>query len=141
VTGGVARYCIVAGGVLGAVAVGAGAFGAHGLAGVLEATGQAANWETASRYALIHAVALVAVGCLAGLPAAAAVQRTLATAGWCFATGVAIFSGCLWTLALTRIGVLGAIVPIGGSLLIAGWIAIAAAGSWLRRPAPSGDAH
>lgn len=138
---GVTRFCITAGGVLGVVAVGAGAFGAHGLAGVLEATGHAANWETASRYALIHAVALVATGCVAGLPMAEPVHRTLATAGWCFVTGVAIFSGCLWTLALTQFGVLGAIVPIGGSLLIAGWIALATAGSWLGRPARALGSH
>ena len=125
--------CLAAGGVLGAVAVATGAFGAHGLKAILEASGQAANWETASRYAIVHAVALVATGLAAGLPDSAFGRRPLATAAWCFAAGTLVFSGCLWILALTGIRVLGAVVPIGGTLLIVGWVALAWAG--LRRTA------
>ncbi len=133
-----AGTCIAAGGILGAVAVATGAFGAHGLKAVLEATGQAANWETASRYALVHAVALVATGLAAGLPVATLGRRPLATAAWCFAAGTLVFSGCLWILALTGIRVLGAVVPIGGTLLIAGWVALAWAGLRLAAAAPPG---
>jgi uncharacterized membrane protein YgdD (TMEM256/DUF423 family) len=122
---------IMVGAILGGVAVGAGAFGAHGLKAFLEANGQAANWETAARYALFHALALVAVGLLGGQAQTA--SGTLSAAGWCFLLGVLIFSGCLATLALSGVKILGAIVPIGGVLLIAGWLLLALA-AWRTRP-------
>ncbi len=122
------RLCIVAGAILAGIAVAAGAFGAHGLRAFLEARQQAGNWETAARYALVHALALVVVGAVAALPQAAATQRTLAAAAICFLAGVAIFSGCLAALAVTGVKVLGAIVPVGGLLLIAGWALLALAG-------------
>jgi uncharacterized membrane protein YgdD (TMEM256/DUF423 family) len=126
------RWCTVCGGLLGAVAVAAGAFGAHGLKAMLEASGQADNWETAARYALIHAVALAALGSLAAGPAAANVRGLLAAAAWAFFTGSLIFSGCLATLALSGVKLLGAVVPIGGVLLIAGWTLLAAAAFRIR---------
>ena len=118
------RLFITAGGLLGGLAVAAGAFGAHGLKAFLEAHGQAANWETAARYALMHALATVAVGTLAALRPAPG----LAAAGWCFLVGTAIFSGCLFALALSGVKILGAVVPIGGGLLIGGWMLLAYAG-------------
>jgi uncharacterized membrane protein YgdD (TMEM256/DUF423 family) len=120
------RRCFVAAGLLGAVAVAAGAFGAHGLREMLEATGQTANWETAFRYALVHAVAVLACGIPAGLGERA--RRLQGLAAGCFVAGTLIFSGCLAALALSGIRVLGAIVPIGGLLLIGGWLLAAAAG-------------
>lgn len=121
----IARGCVVAGGLCGAVAVAAGAFGAHCLKATLEATGQAGNWETASRYALVHALALVTTGVAAALPGAVRALHPLATAAWCFAAGTAVFSGCLWALALTGFRLLGAVVPVGGILLVAGWALLA----------------
>jgi uncharacterized membrane protein YgdD (TMEM256/DUF423 family) len=118
--------CFVAGGLLGAVAVAAGAFGAHGLKDMLEAAGQAANWDTAFRYALVHAVAILACGIPMGLGERSRRLQGLAAA--CFILGTLIFSGCLAVLALSGIRVLGAIVPIGGVLLIAGWLLVTAAG-------------
>lgn len=118
------RLFLTAGSLLGGLAVAAGAFGAHSLKAFLEAHGQAANWETAARYALVHALATVAVGTLAALRPAPG----LTAAGWCFLVGTAIFSGCLFALALTGVKILGAIVPIGGVLLIAGWMLLAYAG-------------
>ncbi len=119
------RSCIAWGALVGAAAVAAGAFGAHGLKATLAATGHAETWETGCRYALVHAVALVAVGCLGtALPASAG---RLAWVGWAFLAGIAIFSGCLLALSLSGIRILGAIVPIGGAALIVGWIALAAA--------------
>lgn len=126
----VTRGCVVAGGLCGAVAVATGAFGAHGLKAMLEATGQAGNWETASRYALVHALALVATGLVAGLPGGAP-GRPLTVAAWCFLAGTLVFSGCLWALALTGIRPLGAVVPIGGTLLVAGWVILALGGARL----------
>ena len=118
------RLLLTAGAVLGGLAVAAGAFGAHGLKAFLDAHGQAANWETASRYALFHALATVVVGTLAALRPAPG----LTAAGWCFLGGTAIFSGCLFALAISGVKLLGAIVPIGGVLLIVGWGLLAYAG-------------
>lgn len=120
------RFALVAGALSGGCAVAAGAFGAHGLKAMLAASGQTDNWETASRYALAHALALVATGLLARLPAAPPASL-LRAATACLFVGMLIFSGCLAILAVTGITILGAIVPIGGVLLIAGWALLALA--------------
>lgn len=93
----------------GAIAVGAGAFGAHG------ASGQAVEWlKTGGQYQLIHAVAaLVALRLEAREPA------------WLFVAGGAIFAGTLYLMALGLPRWLGAVTPIGGTLLIAGWLWLA----------------
>ncbi len=122
------RCAIGVGALLGGLSVAGGAFGAHALKASLEASGQAANWETAARYAMAHALALVAVGLLAAVRPDA---TGLATAAWCFLAGTLIFSGCLAALALTGVKLLGAIVPIGGVLLIAGWARLALAAARL----------
>jgi uncharacterized membrane protein YgdD (TMEM256/DUF423 family) len=92
-----------------ALAVAAGAFGAHG------ASGQAAEWlRTGGQYQLIHAVAaLVALRLEARGP------------GWLFVAGGALFAGTLYLMALGAPRWLGAITPIGGTLLIGGWLWLA----------------
>jgi uncharacterized membrane protein YgdD (TMEM256/DUF423 family) len=130
------RLLLIVGALSGALSVAAGAFGAHALKAVLEASGQAANWETATRYALVHAIATVFAGLLATLPQAAG-QGAAVAAGACFLAGTAIFSGCLGALALSGVRILGAIVPIGGVLLILGWILLAVA-AWRAPLGPSG---
>ena len=115
------KIWLTSGAVIGGLAVALGSFGAHGLKAVLEANGQAGNWETAVRYAIYHAVALLAVGIVTGMPQAAASRGWLAVAGWSFLIGTAIFSGCLATLALTGVRWLGGIVPIGGMPFLVGW--------------------
>ncbi len=125
------RFALVAGALAGGLAVAAGAFGAHGLKATLTATGQADNWETACRYALFHALAIVATGLLARLPKPPP-QGLLRAATVSLLVGILIFSGCLAVLAVTGITILGAIVPIGGVLLIAGWILLASAALQLR---------
>ena len=122
------RFLLIAAGLLGGLSVAAGAFGAHGLKAVLEARGQAGNWETAARYALCHALAIGLVGLWSRLRPAAG----LAAAGCCFLAGTTIFSGCLFALAATGWKILGAVVPIGGGLLIAGWAALAVV-AWRER--------
>lgn len=102
--------------VLGATAVAAGAFGAHALVDVLTPD-RLDTWNTAARYQLIHAVALLA---LSGFDVR---RRGRVAALW--TAGTLIFSGSLYLLCLSGIGVLGAITPIGGVLLIAGWCALA----------------
>jgi uncharacterized membrane protein YgdD (TMEM256/DUF423 family) len=123
------RFAIVTGALLAGVAVAAGAFGAHGLKDMLAAAGQAENWETACRYALVHALGLILTGLVARLPAARA--GLAAAAAICLLGGTLVFSGFLAALALTGIKILGAIVPIGGVLLIAGWVLLAAAAAGL----------
>ena len=97
---------------MGFLAVALGAFGAHGLAGLLEQNGRLETWETASFYHLTHAITLCVIGWRAPF---------VRGAWWCFLIGTLIFSGSLYTLSLTNIGVLGAITPIGGVALLVGW--------------------
>jgi uncharacterized membrane protein YgdD (TMEM256/DUF423 family) len=132
VTPPLARLALVAGATLAGIAVAAGAFGAHGLKATLAATGQVDNWETACRYAMIHALALLAVGLLA-IAIRTAAPASLSAAAWCFLIGSLIFSGCLAVLALSGITRLGAIVPIGGGLMIAGWALLAVTAARLPR--------
>jgi len=112
--------------------VAAGAFGAHALRTRLPAE-LLAVWETAARYQLVHALALLAVALLiARAPSGAA-----AAAGWLFAAGVLLFSGSLYALALTGVRVLGAITPLGGVCFLAGWAALALAGRAFASPPAS----
>ena len=113
-------FCI-AGALLGFIGVAAGSFGAHGLKALLEANGQAANWETGVRYCLFHAVAVLAICGLATSNNSSVALGLLTAAAGCFVVGVLIFSGFLSILALTGLRWLGAIVPIGGVLLLVGW--------------------
>lgn len=104
---------------LGFTAVALGAFGVHGLRERLtpEATGW---WETATLYALVHAVAALAVG-LSGR------SGWSATGGWAFVAGTLIFAGTLYAMALGAPRWLGAVTPVGGVILLAGWALLAAA--------------
>lgn len=116
------RFLLVAGALLGFTAVAAGAFGAHALAGRLDPDALSV-FETAARYHAIHALALLALG--------AATARwpdpLWGIAGWLFVAGVAVFSGSLYALALSGASWLGAVTPLGGLAMLAGWIAAAAA--------------
>ena len=111
----------------GALVVIAGAFGAHALEGQL-APRLATAFETGVRYQAWHTLALLAMLAwrasqpLASQPLAG--QR-LAMALW--AAGIALFSGSLYAMALTGATGLGMITPMGGVLMIAGWLALAAA--------------
>lgn len=100
----------------GAAGVALGAFGAHGLEELLTRTGRVDTWETATFYLLVHVVVMLVL----------ATWKVWRPGAWlCFAGGVTIFAGSLYLLCLTQIGVLGAITPIGGVLLIAGWVVLA----------------
>jgi uncharacterized membrane protein YgdD (TMEM256/DUF423 family) len=121
------RFFLISGSLLGGVGVAAGAFGAHGLKAILDATGRADNWETAFRYCLYHSLAVLTIAVLTALPQARPARGLLHAAGWCFLIGTLIFSGCLAALALSGVKILGAIVPIGGALFLVGWALVAAA--------------
>lgn len=107
----------------GATGVAAGAFGAHALRARLPAD-LLAVWETAARYQLVHALALLAVALLSARAASGAASA----AGWLFTAGIVLFSGSLYALALTGVRVLGAVTPLGGVCFLAGWVALALAG-------------
>ncbi len=95
-----------------------GAFGAHALQERLSEA-DLAIFETAVRYQLVHAVALLALAGLEGRGYA------VATAAWSFTAGVLIFSGSLYLLVLTGQRWMGAITPIGGVAMLIGWGALA----------------
>ena len=96
----------------GLMAVVAGAFGAHGVSDPA-----VKGWlHTGAQYQLAHAAA--ALGCVA-LLRMMALQANLA--GWLFGAGGLVFGGSLYLLALTGMRVWGAVTPIGGVLMIAGW--------------------
>lgn len=100
-----------------AVAVGAGAFGAHGLHTVLSADALRL-WETAVRYLVIGGAGVVAIG----LAAEHRPSRAWALAGSALFSGALIFSGSVAALALGAPRWLGAVTPIGGVLLISGFV-------------------
>ena len=103
---------LLAAAATGLLAIALGAFGAHALKGVLEANQTRDIWNTAVLYHLVHAPALLW---------AATVEPFLQGAILCWVLGILLFSGSLYALALTKISMLGAITPIGGLLLMAGW--------------------
>jgi len=113
------------GALSGAIAVAAGAFGAHTLRDRLTPD-LLQVFETAARYQMFHALALLAV--------AWATSRTDARgprwAGWLFVAGTLLFSGSLYLIALTDTRWPGAVAPLGGAVWIAGWALLA----WTFRP-------
>jgi uncharacterized membrane protein YgdD (TMEM256/DUF423 family) len=116
------RTFLLAGAVAGLIAVGFGAFGAHGLRGRLTPE-MLAVFETGVRYQMYHALALLLVAALAPRLAGTAGVAYRA-AGWLFVAGIALFSGSLYLLAVTGVTMLGAITPIGGVAFLAGWASL-----------------
>lgn len=112
-----AGYLAFCAALLGLLGVALGAFGAHALKARLGAE-LLAVWQTAVQYQLWHA--------LAGLAAAlfalhAGTARPYVLSGWLFVAGAVVFSGSLYLMALTGARTLGAVTPIGGALMLAGW--------------------
>jgi uncharacterized membrane protein YgdD (TMEM256/DUF423 family) len=103
--------------VFAGIGVAAGAFGAHALRDVL-APQSLEVYHTAARYQLIHALALV----FTGLAAAVWPNRKWRLVGGLFTVGILVFSGSLYVLAITGIGWLGAVTPIGGVCFLGGWL-------------------
>jgi uncharacterized membrane protein YgdD (TMEM256/DUF423 family) len=106
----------VLGAALGFLGVAAGAFGAHALKGSL-APAMMDVYETAARYQIVHAVALVVVA----LALERRGTRPLAVAGVLFAIGIVLFSGSLFALALLSAPRWGLVTPFGGMCLLTGW--------------------
>ena len=116
-----ANTFLLIGSLLGFLGVAAGAFGAHGLRSRLSPD-MLAVFETAVRYQMYHVFALLIT---AAVMARVGDARLLAIAGWSFITGVVLFSGSLYALALTGISGLGAITPLGGLAFLVGWACLA----------------
>jgi uncharacterized membrane protein YgdD (TMEM256/DUF423 family) len=122
------RTFVLLGAVLACLGVAGGAFGAHSLKALLPAD-LLAVFETGVRYQMYHALALLFVGWAIERFPSPHVRR----AGWLFTIGIVLFSGSLYALSLSGVRWLGAVTPLGGAALIAGW-ALLALGCWRARP-------
>lgn len=113
------RFLALAG-VLAAIGVGMGAFGAHVLEPRLSPR-MLSIFQTGVHYHLVHALGLLGAGLLLlHRPSA-----PLRLAAWLFVAGIALFSGSLYVLALSGVRWLGAITPLGGTAFLAGWLLLA----------------
>ncbi|WP_017725919.1 DUF423 domain-containing protein [Halalkalibacterium ligniniphilum] len=113
-----AKLFLIIGSIVMALSVVIGAFGAHGLEPRLSER-MMKNYQTGVQYHMIHGIGLLLVGVVA---LKMAPSSLLNGAGWSFLIGILLFSGSLYTMALTGVTKLGAITPIGGLAFIAGWI-------------------
>ena len=110
------KYAIGIGAFMGLISVVLGALGAHILEGHLDA--EALHiFETGARFQMYHAVILIITGLIYSIWG----SKLLIVSGGLFLIGTLIFSGSLYALALSDIKILGAIAPIGGLSLMAGW--------------------
>jgi uncharacterized membrane protein YgdD (TMEM256/DUF423 family) len=111
------RLFLTAGAISGAMAVLLGAFGAHLLKQMISPE-MLEVFKTGIQYQFYHTFALLMVGLLMNLNP----TKSLKWSGYLFMSGILIFSGFLYLLALTGIKTLGMIVPIGGVMFVTGWI-------------------
>jgi uncharacterized membrane protein YgdD (TMEM256/DUF423 family) len=128
----ISRWVLVVGAGFAMLAVMIGAFAAHGLKQVLDAY-SLGLFETAARYQMYHAIALLIVAVVSTIPQIS--PRWLKLAAFAFILGIVLFSGSLYLLALSGIKWLGAITPLGGVAFIFGWLALIVAA--LRHTTPS----
>lgn len=118
------RSFLLIGFTLGLLGVAAGAFGAHALGDSL-GPDRVRTFETAVRYQLFHALALIGVG----LASAHWPDRRWKVAGVFMTAGAVLFSGSLYALSLLDFGIFGAVAPVGGVSLLAGWL-LGLAAAW-----------
>lgn len=111
------KFILVAGVIMAALAVGIGAFGAHGLKNILEANQRMETFETGVKYHFYHALGMILIGILMFRIPSPLLQQ----AGLALFIGILIFSLSLYILSLTNIKWLGAITPIGGLAFLIGW--------------------
>jgi uncharacterized membrane protein YgdD (TMEM256/DUF423 family) len=113
-----AKLFLVLGSLAALLAVALGAFGAHGLKKII-APDLLEVYQTGVQYHFYHALGLLAIGLLAvHIPE----SSLLRWAGWLMVTGIVIFSGSLYVLAISGLRWLGAITPLGGTAFIAAWL-------------------
>lgn len=111
-----ARSILIGGTLLAGVGVALGAFGSHALAAWVTPN-YLDTWQTAVRYQLIHALALLAVGAVQMQTS----RLYLLGPAYCLGIGSLIFSGSLYALVLLQLPLLGALTPLGGLAQLAGW--------------------
>lgn len=128
-----ARFFLFIAALMGFLAVGLGAFGAHGLKNILSEQ-HLQVYQTAVQYQFYHTFALLAVAVILlstiSISSATAVNegkhsRWLRIAGWCFIVGIVVFSGSLYVLVITGMSWLGMITPLGGACFLLGWLSLA----------------
>lgn len=115
-------FFIIAGAINAFLAVAFGAFGAHALKEKLSEK-YLAIWETAVQYQMYHAIGLIVIGILMS-PSIIGHVSQLSWSGYLMLAGIVIFSGSLYVLSLSGIGILGAITPIGGVAFLIAWVLV-----------------
>lgn len=114
------KIWIAVGAFSGFLSVALGAFGAHGLAQILNEK-SLSTFHTGAQYQMYHALALIGFGLFSlHFP-----NTVTSLPGWAFTVGTLLFSGSLYALALTQIKLLGIITPFGGISFLLGWIVFA----------------
>lgn len=113
--------------LFGFAGVALGAFGAHALKAVLTSQ-QLGWWATAVQYQLVHALVLLVMG----VWQLQQPQVWLSRSAWFMVLGVLLFSGSLYSMALTDIRILGAVTPLGGSCWLIGWGLLVVAGQQVK---------
>lgn len=112
------KHLLLAGAVSAGLAVALGAFGAHAFKALLLKNGRVDTYELAVRYQFYHALALLVMGNLTQ----SLHGKRISLAGWLMVAGMVVFSGSLYILSLSGVVLWGAVTPLGGVLLLAGWI-------------------
>lgn len=118
------RWILVAAGVVGFTAIVAGTFAAHYLPWESLDPDAPRWWDTGAKYHLAHGPVLLGLAVLAGFRPG----KLVTASAVCFVVGVTIFAGSLYVMSLTGVRWLGAITPIGGLGLMAGWTLLVVAG-------------
>lgn len=112
------KISLLIGSGLGALGVMIGAFGAHAFKTILEQNQRVATFETAVKYHFFHALAMILLGILMDRYPGKFLNLSM----WAYLIGIVLFSGSLYILSLTGNTKWGAIAPIGGISLVAGWV-------------------
>lgn len=118
---------LIAAGLMGLTAIVAGTFAAHYLPWESLDADAPRWWDTAAKYHLAHAPVLLGLALLAGQVAGKA-NAWVAASAVCVVVGVVVFAGSLYVMSLTGLRWLGAVTPLGGLSLMAGWALLVAAG-------------
>lgn len=117
------KLILIIGAISAGLTVAIGAFGAHALKAMLEASQRSETFNTGVSYQFYHSLALLAIGLLM----LKTPHKFLQYAAWSHIAGILLFSGSLYILCLSGNTKWGAVTPIGGLLFIAGWIFLAVA--------------